>query len=214
MQIEQRMLTALAPDARRLQADLDALADEHQGACLLRTMAARPPARDLSDVAGDDPHPGAGAAGSAPRLSPAGGPAEIEPGVPVAPGGWGLGCVASRCRQWPRTSCASVNAMTVWRAVQRLGEAAASHRALSAHHADPRTDRPVRAHAPAAMWWRSMAASWACRSARSADHARRGPPGAPPVEDGHFREVKTGVLLVRPSASRSRPIGTVCVACW
>jgi hypothetical protein len=93
-----------------------------------------------------------------------------------------------------------VNAMTVWRAVQRLGEAAARHtEALSAHHADPRTDRPVRADAPAAV----VVAVDGCvlgMQVRATRRRRTTPgeilPALPPIEDGHFREVKTGVLFI------------------
>jgi len=45
----------------------------------------------------------------------------------------------------------NVNAMTVWRAVQRLGEAAAQYtEAVSAYHADSRSEAAKPSRAPAA----------------------------------------------------------------
>ena len=73
---------------------------------------------------------------------------EIEPGQPS---GWlarqlgVLGCVASYplAAQLARPLFGlTVNAMTIWRAVQRLGEAAAQYtEALAVYHADPRACR-------------------------------------------------------------------------
>jgi hypothetical protein len=77
---------------------------------------------------------------------------ELEPGRPsglLARWLGLLGCVASYTQAADLAAHllrVEVNAMTVWRAVQRLGEAAARHtEALSAHHADPRTDQPLHA---------------------------------------------------------------------
>ena len=83
---------------------------------------------------------------------------EVELGQPS---GWlarqlgVLGCVAS----YPLAAQLAgplfgltVNAMTVWRAVQRLGEAAAQHtETLGAYHADPRSAAPDSADAPDAV---------------------------------------------------------------
>ena len=132
---------------------------------------------------------------------------EVEPGQPS---GWLarqlglLGCVAS----YPVAAelagsllGVTVNAMTIWRAVQRLGEAAAHHtEALGAYHADARSAAPDPVEAPAAvvvavdgcmlgMQVRATRRRWRDDAAR---------PPLPPVDEGHFREVKTGVLL-RPA---------------
>ena len=132
---------------------------------------------------------------------------EIEPGQPS---GWLarqlglLGCVASYSLAAQLAGPLfglTVNAMTVWRAVQRLGEAAAQHtEALGAYHADPRTLVPTVADAPEAV----VVAVDGCtlgmqvRATRRRRTAGIPPPALPPVTDGHFREVKTGVLL-RPA---------------
>ena len=132
---------------------------------------------------------------------------EVEPGQPS---GWlarqlgVLGCVAS----YPLAAQLAeplfgltVNAMTVWRAVQRLGEAAAQHtEALGAYHADPRTPAPAPAGAPDTV----VVAVDGCmlgmqvRSTRRRRRAAEPRAALPPVTEGQFREVKTGVLL-RPA---------------
>ena len=95
----------------------------------------------------------------------------------------------------------TVNAMTIWRAVQRLGEAAAQYTdALGAYHADPRSPVPPAPDAPDAV----VVAVDGCmlgmqvRSTRRRRRAAEPLAALPPIEDGQFREVKTGVLL-RPA---------------
>lgn len=91
------------------------------------------------------------------------------------------------------------NAMMVWRAVQRLGAAALAHTdALSAYHATPESVAPVTAAAPSAV----VVAVDGCvvgvqpRTTRRRRPSKTTPlPPLPPVADGTFREVKTGVLL-------------------
>jgi len=153
---------------------------------------------------------------------------EIEPGHPsglLARGLGLLGCVASytlAAELAAHLLRVQVNAMTVWRAVQRLGEAAARHtEALSAHHADPRTDRPVSADAPAAV----VVAVDGCMlgmQVRPTRRRRTTPdeilPALPPIDDGHFREVKTGVLLIPAervalSPTRHTVVRRVLVTC-
>jgi hypothetical protein len=152
---------------------------------------------------------------------------EVEPGQPS---GWLarqlglLGCVAS----YPLAAQlagpllgVAVNAMTIWRAVQRLGEAAAQHtEALGAYHADARSPAPDPVDAPAAV----VVAVDGCmlgmqvratRRRRRDDVAR---PPLPPVDEGHFREVKTGVLLrpaerVEASPGRHMLVRRVLVTC-
>ena len=132
---------------------------------------------------------------------------EIEPGQPS---GWLarqlglLGCVASYPLAAQLASPLfgiTVNAMTIWRAVQRLGEAAAQQtEALGAYHADPRSAAPTTDGAPAVV----VVAVDGCTlgmQVRATRRRRRDAAVRPPllpVDEGHFREVKTGVLL-RPA---------------
>jgi hypothetical protein len=112
-----------------------------------------------------------------------------------------------------------VNAMTVWRAVQRLGEAAARHTdALSAYHSDRQPTAPEPAAPPATV----VVAGDGCTLGMQVRSTRRRAPSTdaplPPVEDGHFREVKTGVLLqpterVEPSPGRRSLVRGVLVTC-
>ena len=83
---------------------------------------------------------------------------DVEPGQPsglLARLLGVLGCVASytlAAEMAGQLLGITVNAMTVWRAVQRLGEAAARHtEALSTYHADPRSETATPAQAPAVV---------------------------------------------------------------
>lgn len=152
---------------------------------------------------------------------------DVEPGQPS---GWLarqlglLGCVAS----YPLAAQLAgplfgltVHAMTVWRAVQRLGEAAAQHtEALGAYHADPRTPAPPTAAAPDAV----VVAVDGCmlgmqvRSTRRRRHQADTAAPLPAMEEGQFREVKTGVLLrpaerVEPTPGRQALVRRVLVTC-
>lgn len=152
---------------------------------------------------------------------------EVEPGQPS---GWLarqlglLGCVAS----YPLAAQlagpllgVTVNAMTIWRAVQRLGEAAAQHtEALGAYHADARNPAPDPVDAPAAV----VVAVDGCmlgmqvRATRRRQRDDAARPPLPPVDEGHFREVKTGVLLrpaerVEASPGRHTLVRRVLVTC-
>jgi hypothetical protein len=236
MQIEQRILDRFWPQMRdALQAELDALAvAERHGTpprCCGTPMAAHdhrpvtcetwmgtiriPARRWRCRICNRDGRP------LVDQL-------EIEPGHPsglLARWLGLLGCVASytlAAELAAHLLRVHVNAMTVWRAVQRLGEAAARHtEAMSAHHADPRTDRPVRADAPAAV----VVAVDGCvlgMQVRATRRRRTTPdevlPALPPVDDGHFREVKTGVLLVPAervalSPTRHTVVRRVLVTC-
>ncbi len=89
--------------------------------------------------------------------------------------------------------------MMVWRAVQRLGAAAVAYTdALSAYHAAPDSVAPAAAAVPLAV----VVAVDGCvvgvqpRATRRRRPTKTTPlPPLPPVLDGTFREVKTGVLL-------------------
>ena len=131
---------------------------------------------------------------------------EVEPGQPS---GWLarqlglLGCVAS----YPLAAQLAaplfgitINAMAIWRAVQRLGEAAAQHtEALSAYHADaPSAVEPTDAPPAVVVAVDGCMLGMQVRTTRRRRHAKAPHAPLPPVDDGHFREVKTGVLL-RPA---------------
>jgi len=105
--------------------------------------------------------------------------------------------------------------------VQRLGEAAAQHtEALGAYHADPRNAAPAADGTPQAV----VVAVDGCTLGMQVRPTRRrrtsGPPPSalPPVTDGRFREVKTGVLLrpaerVETSPGRHTVVRRVLVTC-
>jgi hypothetical protein len=152
---------------------------------------------------------------------------DVEPGQPS---GWLarqlglLGCVASYPLAAQLASPLfglTVNAMTIWRAVQRLGEAAAQYTdALDTYHIDPRSAAPEPVEAPDAV----VVAVDGCmlgmqvrttRRRRRADAER---PPLPAVDQGHFREVKTGVLLrpaerVESSPGRHTLVRRILVTC-
>jgi hypothetical protein len=153
---------------------------------------------------------------------------EVEPGQPsgmLARMLGLLGCVAPyplAAEMCARLLGIEVNAMTVWRAVQRLGEAAARHsEALSSYHADSRSEANESACPPDVV----VAAMDGCllgMQVRSKRRRRRSPeevlPPLPPVEDGQFREVKTGVILlptdrVPLSPERRALVRRVLVSC-
>ena len=100
-----------------------------------------------------------------------------------------------------------VNAMSVWRATQRLGEAAARYsEQLSQYHADDRSAGAPINHAPPAV----VLSVDACmlgmqvRTQRRRTHGAPLPP-LPAVEEGHFRDVKTGVLLLPSERVETSP---------
>jgi hypothetical protein len=93
----------------------------------------------------------------------------------------------------------SISAMGVWRVAQRLGQAAASYsQALSQYHADSRSEGASVDHAPPAV---VLGVDGCTLGMQVRTHRRRRVgtqplPALPAVEEGHFREVKTGVLLL------------------
>ena len=111
--------------------------------------------------------------------------------------------------------------MSVWRAGQRLGQPAADYsEGLSTYHADSRSPSIMNPDAP-----RTVALSVdACAlgmEARPQRRPRKDGEKLPPlsaVPDGHFREVKTGVLLlpderVATSARRQSLVHRFLVSC-
>jgi hypothetical protein len=114
-----------------------------------------------------------------------------------------------------------VNAMTVWRAVQRLGEAAARHgEGLAAYHNDSRS--PVPPATPPDVVMLGVDGCALGMQVRKTRRRRKTSeevlPPLPPVEEGHFREVKTAVLLlpaerIEPSPGRHCVIRRILVTC-
>ena len=125
--------------------------------------------------------------------------------------------------QWAGLCCGvHVNAMTVWRAVQRLGEAAERYsEALSAYHADPRSEGPPLPQPPGTVvvGVDGCALGMQIRARRRRHPTPAEPlPALPAGAEGRFREVKTGVLLlpaerVEPSPGRRSVVRRVLVTC-
>ena len=114
-----------------------------------------------------------------------------------------------------------ISPMGIWRVAQRLGEAAAHYSdALSQYHADSRsTGAPTQA-APSAVVLGVDGCSLGLqvRSKRRRRKAGETQPPLPPIEQGHFREVKTGVLLlpcerVETSPGRRSVVRRFLVSC-
>ncbi len=93
----------------------------------------------------------------------------------------------------------TISPMGIWRVTQRLGEAAAHYsEALSQYHADSRsTGAPAQA-APAAvvLGVDGCSLGMQVRSTRRRRQDGETLLPLPPIEEGRFREVKTGVLLL------------------
>jgi len=115
-----------------------------------------------------------------------------------------------------------VNAMTVWRTVQRLGEAAERYtNSLSEYHGDTNTEPSPGPDAVDAIILGVDGCALGMQVREERRH-RKSPDQVleplPPVEDGHFREVKTGVLLVptertTPSPGRRSVLRRALVTC-
>ena len=101
-----------------------------------------------------------------------------------------------------------VNAMSVWRAAQRLGQAAADYsEGLSAYHADSRNQGMVNQDAPQTVVLSvdgcTLGMQVRAQRRRRKDGEKLSPLSA--VPDGHFREVKTGVLLLPDERVETSP---------
>jgi len=98
--------------------------------------------------------------------------------------------------------------MGVWRATQRLGEAAARYsEQLSQYHADDRSEGAPTQNAPPAVVL-SVDACMLGMQVRTHRRRRTGGEPLPPlpaVEEGHFRDVKTGVLLLPSERVETSP---------
>ena len=102
----------------------------------------------------------------------------------------------------------TISPMGVWRVTQRLGEAVAHHsEALSRYHADSRsTGAPTQA-APSAvvLGVDGCSLGMQVRSTRRRRKDGETLPPLPPIEEGRFREVKTGVLLLPSERVETSP---------
>jgi hypothetical protein len=102
----------------------------------------------------------------------------------------------------------SVNAMTVWRVAQRLGQAAADYsEGLSEYHADSRSPAMVNPDAPQTVVLSVDGCTLGMQVRTRRRHRKEGEtlPPLPAVADGHFREVKTGVLLLPEERVETSP---------
>lgn len=102
----------------------------------------------------------------------------------------------------------TISAMGVWKVVQRLGESAACHsEGLSQYHADSRSRGASTREAPSAVVL-AVDGSMLGMQVRQQRRRRRGAeplPPLPPVKEGHFQEVKTGVLLLPAERVETAP---------
>jgi hypothetical protein len=101
-----------------------------------------------------------------------------------------------------------VDAMGVWRVAQRLGQAAADYdEGLSAYHADSRSQAVVNPDAPQTVVLSvdGCALGMQVRAQRRRRKNGEKLPPLPAVADGHFREVKTGVLLLPEERVETSP---------
>ena len=102
----------------------------------------------------------------------------------------------------------STSAMSVWRVTQRLGQAAASYsEALSQYHADSRSEGASVDHAPSAVLLGvdGCTLGMQVRAQRRRRVGTEPLPALPAIEPGHFREVKTGVLLLPSERVETSP---------
>lgn len=101
-----------------------------------------------------------------------------------------------------------ISPMGVWKLVQRLGESAARHsEALSQYHADSRSEGAPSGDAPPVV---VLSVDACCLGMQVRTHRRRRQgeeplPPLPPVEQGQFRDVKTGVLLLPSQRVETSP---------
>jgi hypothetical protein len=101
----------------------------------------------------------------------------------------------------------TISPMGVWRVAQRLGQAAARYSdGLSQYHADSRSEGASANEAPATVLLSVDGCSLGMqvRARRRRSGAEKLPP-LPPLEEGHFREVKTGVLLLPEERVETSP---------
>ncbi len=101
-----------------------------------------------------------------------------------------------------------ISPMGVWKVVQRLGESAARYSAgLSQYHADSRSEGASTQDAPPVV---VLGVDGAMLGMQVRPHRRRRRAGEtlpplPPVEEGQFQEVKTGVVLLPDERVETSP---------
>ncbi len=102
-----------------------------------------------------------------------------------------------------------VNAMTVWRAVQRLGGATKRYNdAMSHYYADSRSETVEKADAPQAIVLGvdgCMLGMQVRKHRRHRKSKQENLPPLPPVPDDRFHEVKTGLLLLPSERLETSP---------
>jgi hypothetical protein len=107
-----------------------------------------------------------------------------------------------------------ISPMGIWNVVQRLGESVARYNeGLSQYHADSRSEGAPTQEAPPAVVL-SVDGSMLGMQVRQQRRRRTGCeplPPLPPVQEGHFHEVKTGVLLL--PAERHSVVRRFLVSC-
>jgi len=102
----------------------------------------------------------------------------------------------------------TISPMGVWRVAQRLGQAAASYsEAISRYHADSRSEGAPTQEAPATVLLSvdGCALGMQVRARRRRRSGTDPLPPLPPIEEGRFREVKTGVLLLPQERVETSP---------
>ncbi|HEX2661881.1 MAG TPA: ISKra4 family transposase [Candidatus Acidoferrum sp.] len=102
----------------------------------------------------------------------------------------------------------TISAMGVWRVAQRLGQAAAGYsEALSQYHADSRSEGASTEKAPPAvvLGVDGCTLGMQIRTHRRPRIGAEPLPPLPVIEQGHFREVKTGVLLLPSERVETSP---------
>jgi hypothetical protein len=101
-----------------------------------------------------------------------------------------------------------ISPMGVWRVAQRMGEAAASYsEGLSKYHSDSRSDptSPQSAPGVVVLGVDGCVLGMQVRKGRRRLQSEGAPEPLPAVETGHFREVKTGVLLLPSERVETSP---------
>ena len=101
-----------------------------------------------------------------------------------------------------------ISPMGVWRVAQRMGEAAARYsEGLSKYHSDSRTGPMQDQEGPkvVVLGVDGCMLGMQVRTKRRRLEAGKQPEPLPAVEEGHFREVKTGVLLLPSQRVESSP---------
>jgi|SRR5580658_6194280 hypothetical protein len=101
-----------------------------------------------------------------------------------------------------------ISSMGIWKVSQRLGQAVADHsEALSRYHADSRSEGAGTDQAPATVLLSvdGCALGMQVRCRRRRRTGTEPLPPLPPVDEGHFREVKTGVLLLPEERVETSP---------